>query len=180
MKQSREKEWGKMLRIIEALGATCKIEELLAIYKSDRSKFYDIRDICDEFKANMKATTPISTIFLRHEDKVIAFSSHPEILLKDNQPIDQLTSYTYSEDLHPIILRHDDDDDDDKIEFIVEMMQAMQEIMEPKKSKKSKKRKASSSSSSSSSDQSFDCDEESESDSDTSVYTENSSSEESK
>lgn len=178
MKEHREKECRKMILIIESLGFTYKFEDLMALYKSDRSKFLEIRDICDEFKSRLKTTTPMSNIFLRHDDAVVGFKSHPGVHRID-ETCDQLSSYNFG-DLKPVILRHEEDEEEeeeltehDKIEFIMEMMVDLEEIlMEP--GKKSKKRKASSTSSSSSSfDASFDCeDAETDSVSDTSVYTE--------
>lgn len=184
MKERREKECRKMILIIESLGFAYQYDDLLALYKSDRSKFLEIRDICDEFKATLKPTTPMANIFLRHEDHVVGFKSHPGVSRIDET--DQLSSYRF-DDLKPVILRYEQEEEEeeelteeDKIEFITELMVDLEEIlMEPRK--KSKKRKASSSSSSSSSfDASFDCaDVETDSVSDTSVDTESSSSSES-
>jgi hypothetical protein len=154
-------EYKQMNRILAGLGFDYSVAELEVLYKQEKSKFNEIRDICDEFKNKLKKSTAIGNVYLRDTNgKLTALAEHPNIKVDQRRPVstDTLNKCIYITDgesmpilshwkeliSNPIILRMDEEDDDnftdeDKKEYIEEIIEGLQKIFNSS-SKKSKRK----------------------------------------
>ena len=120
-------DYERLSSILAALGFDYNVNQIEVLYKQERSKFYEIRDICDEFKRKLKKSTVIGNVYLRGVDgKLTALTEHPNIEVNKIRPMstDTLDKCVYCCDDQsvpllskwkelfnkPIILCLDDDD----------------------------------------------------------------------